>query len=175
LRAAFVTVPLRRIHVISSRADADTAEVCVNILCNVQANAELQTNRLRAMDDSTTAEGSPIDAASPDPIVQQAFSLASGDVYRASSGSIRVVPLTWGSSPVPSFLHVRLTLPSRITTPHPAPAANALPCHFAVASPCCYRHRRTLCLQATAFSKSRLLHRFSRLSSRYCTAEARLS
>jgi hypothetical protein len=76
---------------------ADTPEVCVNILANVHANSDLQARPHAA--DVKDAHPSP-SAASTD---------VSFDTYRASYGSIRVVPLTWGND-VPPFLHVSETL-----------------------------------------------------------------
>ena len=71
----------------------------MNILCNVRANSELHSRAQCARVDGAASSASPVAAcASPD-------AAAAEETYRASYGSIRVVPLTWGDD-VPPFLHV---------------------------------------------------------------------
>ncbi len=77
---------------------ADTSEVCENILSNVRLNADLQP---------------PPPAPSPACNAAAACSL-SGDVYRASYGSITVLPLTWGGADVPLHLHVPRPAPQHV-------------------------------------------------------------
>jgi hypothetical protein len=112
-------------------SSADTPEVCENILYNVRLNAELQP---------------PPPAAPPACDAAAACSL-SGDVYRASYGSITVLPLTWGGADLPQHLHV----------PHPA----LLPTHVTAFTLC--RRRRMSSSPATACSKSRSSRPSSRL------------
>lgn len=71
----------------------------MNILCNVRANSELHSRAQCARVDGAASSALPAAAcASPD-------AAAAEETYRASYGSIRVVPLTWGDD-VPPFLHV---------------------------------------------------------------------
>ncbi len=69
---------------------ADTPEVCENILANVRLNAELQPRPLPALLHGDAAAARDL----------------SHDVYRASCGSISVLPLTWDSSDLPHHLQV---------------------------------------------------------------------
>lgn len=77
---------------------ADTPEVCINILSNVESNAELQ----RRGPTEHVVEDDCVSTSAID-------SVSKTNVFRASYGSIQVVPLTWGDD-VPAFLNVTFPL-----------------------------------------------------------------
>ena len=80
--------------------------MCINILSNVRANAELQSRGPSEVADDDVSEAA--DAVSESVLRQ--------DVYRASYGTIRVLPLAWGDD-VPAILSViPSTTPSLLTT-----------------------------------------------------------
>jgi hypothetical protein len=79
---------------LSLKLFSDTPEVCINILSNVESNAELQRR------------GPTEHVVGDDCVSMSAIdSVSKANVFRASYGSIQVVPLTWGDD-VPAFLNV---------------------------------------------------------------------
>jgi hypothetical protein len=80
--------------------------VCINILSNVRSNAELQSRGPReAADDDVPDAADAVDES----VIRE-------EVFRASYGTIQVMPLSWGDD-VPACLRVtQSTTPSLLTT-----------------------------------------------------------